>query len=195
MGLFNFFKSPEQRRIDLFKQLKRKHDKMECKSQMQEIFIMSPHDDSGCDYNPKGFGRFGLDKTNPVPINGIDNIEAYMDKLRYEHFLSQSGQVVYIKPIFQRTSVDDKLKLGELKSNNEIKLSSLEVENILGLIDIYNIYSIENILIAKLYINVYSLKTSNNIPEGFYHRDKIPILQDARLIVEESKLLLKKYSQ
>ena len=30
-------------------------------------------------------GKFGYDKTNPIPINGLDNLEAYFDKIRYKY--------------------------------------------------------------------------------------------------------------
>ena len=43
------------------------------------------HDNSLNDENPKGVGEFGLEKTNPIPVYGIDNLPAYMDKLRYEY--------------------------------------------------------------------------------------------------------------
>ena len=43
--------------------------------------------------------------------------------------------------------------------------------------------------IAKIYINVYSLKTSNKVPKGFHHRDEIDILRDSKIILESAKKL------
>ena len=52
---------------------------------MHSLITMAPHDNSLNHENPEGVGEFGLEKTNPIPVYGIDNIPAYMDKLRYEY--------------------------------------------------------------------------------------------------------------
>ena len=60
----------------------------------------------------------------------------------------------------------------------------VNADNIKGTVDVYNIYSISNRLLAKVYINSYSLKTSNKVPTGFYHRDEIPSTQDSKVLLK-----------
>ncbi len=43
-------------------------------------------------------------------------------------------------------------------------------------------------MITKIYVNYYSLKTSNKVPDGFLHRDEIPAVRDTKVLME----LLKK---
>ena len=51
----------------------------------------------------------------------------------------------------------------------------------------YNIFSFDNKKLAMLYINSYSLKTSNKIPEKFFHRDNVPVYKDGKLILAAVK--------
>ena len=87
MGLFDFLKSksPEEKKAEKFNKIRLLSIVQEQRSMMQEMIITSEHDDSFLDENPNGIGEFGLDKTNPIPVNGIDNIPAYIDKLRYQY--------------------------------------------------------------------------------------------------------------
>ena len=186
MGIFDFFKSKsqEQKRKEQFEQIRSKTTIHEHKSIMHEMIILSPHDNSCKDTHPNGIGKFGLEKTNPIPVYGIDNVAAYMDKLRYKYTSEKSGNTTYNPIIFKRTSDSDESPIGSKKTDEELPSSGTEASNIEGTIDVYNIYSIGNQKLAKIYINSYSLKTSNKIPEGFYHRDDVPVLQDARILIE-----------
>jgi hypothetical protein len=186
MGLFDFFKSksPDQKRKEQFEKLRATIIVHEKKSLMHEMIVLSPHDSSCLDAHPKGIGKFGFDKTNPIPVYGIDNVEAYMDKIRYKYTSEKSGNTTYNPVIYLRTTETDNSPIGSKKPEGEIAASGTEANNIEGTIDVYNLYSIGNQKLAKIYINSYSLKTSNKIPEGFFHRDEIPVLQDARLLIE-----------
>jgi hypothetical protein len=185
VGLFDFLKpkSAEERQREKFERVRSETIIKEQPSQMNEFILMSDHDDSGLDENPNGFGRFGLDKTNSVPINGLDNLYAYMDKIRYKYVSQNNGNRTYNPIVFARTSENDNQKIGDPKAEGELLASSLNVDNIKGTIDVYNLYSIGNKLLGKIYINSYSLKTSNKIPEGFFHRDAIPATQDSKILI------------
>lgn len=185
MGLFNFLKpkSAEERQREKFERVRSEIIIKEQPSQMNDFILMSDHDESGLDENPNGFGRFGLDKTNPIPVNGLDNLDAYMDKIRYKYISQKSGNTTYNPIIYMRTSENDNQHIGDTKPDGELMASSIDVDNINGTIDVYNLYSIGNKLLGKIYINSYSLKTSNKIPEGFYHWDTIPATQDAKALM------------
>ncbi|MDP4684816.1 MAG: hypothetical protein NWS40_09020, partial [Crocinitomicaceae bacterium] len=97
MGFFDFLKpkSAEDKKREQFERARAETIIHEQVSQMNDFIKMSDHDDSGQDINPNGFGRFGLDKTNPIPVNGLDNIPAYMDKIRYQYVSQKSGNTTY----------------------------------------------------------------------------------------------------
>jgi hypothetical protein len=187
MGLFDFLKSksPEEKKAEKFNKIRQLSIIHEKRSIMQEMIISSEHDDSFLNENPNGIGEFGLDKTNPIPVNGIDNIPAYIDKLRYEYTsISGSGTKTYNPVTFQRTIDSDETPIGSSMPLNEPIAGSLSVPNIKGHIDVYNLYSIGGKKLAKIYINCYSLKTSNKVPNGFVHRDSTPAIQDGKVLME-----------
>ena len=186
MGFFDFFKSKSQAQLrdEQFAKIREKTIIHEHKSLMHDMIILSPHDSSCKDVHPNGFGNFGLVKTNPIPIYGIDNVAAYMDKLRYKYTSEKSGNSTYNPITYVRSSEGDETAIGSKKPVGELPASGTEAENIEGTIDIYNIYTIGNQKLAKIYVNSYSLKTSNKVPDGFYHRDEIPLVQDARILME-----------
>ena len=157
---------------------------------MHDMILMSPHDDSKQDINPNGIGKFGLEKTNPIPIYGIDNIPTYMDKLRYK-YVSKSGSnsITYNHIDFIRTSDSDNSENGSKKPEVELPSSSTTADNISGHIDVYNIYTIGGEKIAKIYVNCYSLITSNEVPDSFYHRDEVPVVKDSKVLMEAMKNL------
>lgn len=185
MGFFDFLKpkSAEDKKREQFERARAETIIHEQVSQMNDFIKMSDHDDSGQDINPNGFGRFGLDKTNPIPVNGLDNIPAYMDKIRYQYVSQKNGNTTYNPVSYERTSENDGFQVGDDKPAGELMAAGVDVDNIKGTVDVYNLYSIGNKLLGKVYINGYSLKTSNNIPEGFYHRDAIPATQDAKVLL------------
>ena len=185
MGLFDFLKpkSPEQKRIEQFERLKSKIIVRETKSLMHDMIILAPHYSSAMDANPKGIGEFGLDKCNPIPVYGIDNVPAYMDKLRYKYESEKSGVTTYNPISFMRTHEGDETPIGSSKPESCGIEAGTNAPNIEGTIDVYNIYSVGNKKLAKIFVNSYSLKTSDKVPDGFFHRDLIPVLQDARILM------------
>lgn len=190
MGIFDFLKSksPEEKKAEKFNKIRLLTIIQEKRSMMQEMIITSEHDDSFLDENPNGIGEFGLDKTNPIPVNGIDNIPAYIDKLRYEYTsVSGSGTKTYNPVTFQRTIDSDETLIGSSKPLNEPIAASTSAPNIKGHIDVYNLYSFGGNKLAKIYINCYSLKTSNKVPNGFVHRDSAPAIQDGKVLMEFAK--------
>jgi hypothetical protein len=187
MGLFDFLKSksPEEKKAAKFNEIRLISTIQEKRSIMQEMIISSEHDDSLLDENPGGIGEFGIEKTNPIPVNGIDNIPAYMDKLRYEYTsMSGSGTKTYNPVTSQRTIDSDETPIGSSKPLNETIAASTSAPNIKGHIDVYNLYSFGGEKLAKIYINCYSLKTSNKVPKGFVHRDSTPAIQDGKVLME-----------
>jgi len=122
MGLFDIFKSksPEEKKAEKFNKIRMLSIIQEKRSIMQEMIISSEHDETYLDENPNGIGEFGLVKTNPIPVNGIDNIPAYIDKLRYEYTsVSGSGTKTYNPVTFQRTIDSDETLIGSIKPSNE----------------------------------------------------------------------------
>lgn len=187
MGLFDFFKSktPEEKKLEKFLKIRENSKIKEKKSLMQPIIAMAPHDDSLKDENPKGTGEFGLEKTNPVPVYGIDNVPAYMDKLRYEYTSkSGSGIKTYNPVIYVRTSDSDTSAIGSNKPETDPVASATTSPNISGNIDVYNLYSMGGKKLAKIYVNSYSLRVSDKVPKGFFHRDDTPPMQDAKVLTE-----------
>lgn len=187
MGLFDFFKSktPEEKKLEKFLKIREKSKIKEKKSLMHSMIVMAPHDNSLKDENPNGTGEFGLVKTNPIPVYGIDNIPSYMDKLRYEYTSkSGSGTKTYNPIIYVRSSDSDSSTIGSKKPETDPPASATSSPNISGNIDVYNIYSIGEKKLAKIYINSYSLKVSDKVPKGFFHRDDTPPMQDTKVLTE-----------
>lgn len=190
MGIFDFFKgkSNEEKQNEKFNRIRLSLNIQEVRSVMQEMIISSDHDNSLLDENPDGIGEFGLEKSNPIPVNGIDNIPAYIDKLRYEYTsISGSGTKTYNPVTFQRTVDSDETPIGSSRPIDEPAASSTSAPNINGHIDVYNLYSFGGKKLAKIYINCYSLKTSNKVPNGFVHRDAIPAIRDGKVLMELAK--------
>lgn len=185
MGIFDIFKSSEQKKIEKFNKIRLQLNINENRSMMQEMILSSEHDNSFLDENPNGIGDFGLVKTNPIPVNGIDNIPAYIDKLRYEYTSqSGSGTKTYNPVNYLRTSESDDSTVGSSIPKIDPVAASTSSPNINGYIDVYNIYTIGGKKLCKIYINCYSLKTSNKVPNGFVHRDTIPAIHDGKVLME-----------
>ena len=187
MGFFDFFKSktPEEKKIEKFLKIRVNSIIKEKKSWMHSIIVKTTHDNSLKDENPKGKGEFGLAKTNPIPVYGIDNLPAYMDKLRYEYTSkSGSGTKTYNPVIYVRTSDSDTSAIGSNKPETDPVASSTTSPNISGNIDVYNLYSMGGKKLAKIYVNSYSLRVSDKVPKGFFHRDDTPPMQDAKVLTE-----------
>lgn len=108
---------------------------------MKELYeIMHELNTEGTDQDiiPEGFGEFGHDVTNPIPVNTIFGNTAYLGRLR---------------------TFDD------IKVRYE-RLGSTGAANIKNPIDIYDIYDEEK-KIATLYLSPYNKKNSTIAPKGF----------------------------
>lgn len=84
-------------------------------------------------------GKFGFDRTNPIPINGIDNINNYFDKLK----LITGESITYKR----------------LRSEASVGLPFL--------LDQYEVYNLAHKAIARLYIYAYHGENSGKAPDGF----------------------------
>ena len=158
---------------------------MEQKSIMHEIIRENP---KACnlDIIPEGIGEFGLVKTNPIPIYGIDNIDNYMSQLRYET-LSKEGQSIILPVQYQRTIENDNSEIGSKMPKEEGLVGSTFANNIGNNIDVYNIYTFEGSKkLAKLYIHCYHWKTSKVSPSGFLIINKNSQLIDFKTHGEEN---------
>ncbi|MBS9773781.1 MAG: hypothetical protein KGV59_01310 [Tenacibaculum sp.] len=94
---------------------------------------------SGTDQDemPQGYGEFGLDITNPIPVRSVPDSYNYLKRLR--------------------TAFDDKLTYD--------RIGSMNAPNIEQIIDAYNLY-LDNKKIATIYICPYNKKTSSKAPKG-----------------------------
>ena len=90
------------------------------------------------DMMPEGYGEFGLDITNPIPVHTIVGNKLYLDRLR-----TADG----IKVSYDR-------------------IGSMHAPNIPSIIDGYRIFINEK-QIATLYICPYNKKNSEKAPKGF----------------------------
>lgn len=88
---------------------------------------------------PEGYGEFGRDITNPIPIHGIPENEVYLKKLR----LYNGSKISWTR------------------------IGSCSSPNIKHLIDDYEIFDNNGEKICELYLCPYHKKTSNKAPKGF----------------------------
>ncbi|MEA3464205.1 MAG: hypothetical protein U9R14_04000 [Patescibacteria group bacterium] len=93
------------------------------------------------DQIPTGQGEFGHCSTNPIPVNGIMTNEVYLGKL---------------------LTTDNK----KIKWKRKGSIESV-VENVVGKIDIYDIFDEDGNYLKKLYISPYNQKLSGKAPAGF----------------------------
>ena len=185
--MFGLFKSNEEKKLAFFNNLRTETAIKLKKSFMNSTIISNGYNDVVNDEFVGSKGKFGYDKTNPIPINGLDNLEAYFDKIRYKYAsIDDINSFSFPSVSFQRTDENDVSKIGSSK-NEKVSVKSLSIPNIKGHIDVYNIFSFDNKKLAMLYINSYSLKTSNKIPEKFFHRDNVPVYKDGKLILAAVK--------
>jgi hypothetical protein len=132
MGIFNFFEK-EQREPEWISLMPEEYTTLflsEIKGNPQANTL---------DEIKQGIGKYGFDKTNPIPVYGIPENEKYLSRLR--------------------TMRGEKLRWRRIRS--------LEVSNINKAIDEYEIFNLLGDTITLLYISPYHLKTSNKAPDGF----------------------------
>jgi hypothetical protein len=90
---------------------------------------------------PDGYGKFGLDKTNPIPTNFSFGSDEYLSQIR----------------------------TIEGKSIKFSRLGSVTAENFPDTpIDMYQIESTTGSKLAVFYLCMYHKRNSNKAPEGFY---------------------------
>ena len=133
MGIFDFLKpkTPEEKRDAYFNGLRRKTIVREKKSVMQSIIGDGMFNDFQSDEDPNGIGEFGLTKTNPIPVNGIDNVLAYVDKLRYKYTSKTDSSIVVYHPVsIIRTMETDESKIGSNKPD-DLPAGATQASNIL----------------------------------------------------------------
>jgi len=90
------------------------------------------------DTMPEGYGEFGLEITNPIPVNSIIGNKLYLDRL----WTTDNVKVTYER------------------------IGSMRAPNISSIIDGYEIYA-KGKKIATLYICPYNKKNSEKAPKGF----------------------------
>lgn len=91
------------------------------------------------DVMPQGYGEFGLEVTNPIPIHGVPENEVYLRKLR----LSDGSKIAWKR------------------------IGSCGAPNIEDIIDNYEICDQYGTRICNLYLCPYNRKTSSKTPKGF----------------------------
>lgn len=109
--------------------------------EMQELFeAMSMLNEGGTEEDtiPDGYGEFGYDVTNPIPVNTVMGNMAYLGKLR-----TLDGEKVQYE-----------------------RLGSTSAPNIENPIDAYEI-SVNGQVLTTLYISPYNKKNSERPPKGF----------------------------
>ncbi len=97
-----------------------------------------------------GFGIFGLEPTNPIPVNGIPMNELYLSNL-----CSQNNSAIKWR-----------------------RVGSIEVKNISKPVDKYEIFEKKGNTICFIYLSPYHWKTSEKCPEGFKFKDYPKTLND-----------------
>jgi len=131
MGIFN----------GLFGKLATNFQSYEMADAMLKITLM--HDyaiNRGCDADtiPEGIGRFGLDATNPVPVHGFAECEAYLGRLRH-----RGAPVTWFR------------------------VGSFRAQNLAMPVDVYEIFDESSRPIGRVHISPYHRRTSGLAPEGF----------------------------
>ncbi len=129
MGLLDFFgkkKKVDQEAAELLKAL-------------IQYQVESRKDGVDTDDIPKGYGPYGLCKTNPVPTRGIPGSNEYLSRLR--------------------------TKDGRCIENSRIGSTSAE-DVTSGAIDMYSITS-EGVSLGTVYLCPYHKRNSGKAPEGF----------------------------
>ena len=98
-------------------------------------------DNNGLEYDeiPGAFGDFGIESTNPVPVNGVLSSNNYLSKLMTDDGLAISWE----------------------------KLCSMKADNIDNLIDCYRITDSKGQVRQYIYISGYHSCTSKKAPKGY----------------------------
>lgn len=113
---------------------------------------------------PQGYGKFGLDKTNPIPIKHVIDSGFYLGDLK-----TKEGE----KITFER-------------------IGNVAAPNIEMPIDAYEIFCNDR-MITTLYLSPYHKKTSTKAPDNFYLRGKEPIVFGSQSFKNKIKDILAKF--
>ena len=139
MGIFDFFKSEEEKEQDeAVRLLNKLTERKKARNEAADELISESYDDLVINGEiANGIGRFGLDATNPIPIKGFSGLDHY----------------------FERLCLQKRIRWD--------RLGSTSADNVNGMIDIYTLTAANGESMGKLYITMYSSETSTKIPEGF----------------------------
>ena len=141
-----------------------------------------------------GYGEFGMVKTNPIPLNHVFALMAYLPKLRYP-YTSETGFVIYFPVQFERTIDSDDSPIGSSISDFSGSAGATSALNIGENIDVYNLYDQSGSKLAKIYLHGYQSYISSKAPKGFVLESDIPDEQDAVKIMEKLEDLSKDEKQ
>lgn len=126
--------------FDLFgKKKKEEQEAAELLKAMIQYQVESRKDGVDTDDIPKGYGPFGLCKTNPVPTRGVPGSNEYLSRLR-----TKDGRAI--------------------ESSRTGSTSAEDVTS--GMIDMYRISS-NGVDLGLVYLCPYHKKNSGKAPEGF----------------------------
>ena len=136
MGIFDLFKKKEPK--SLWDELM---DMPEVKEQKDLHDAMNAMNSGGCttDEMPNGIGEFGIEPTNPIPVNTVE-----------------LGSKIYLA----------ELRAPDGSKVNNHRIGSQTVDNIEKLIDSYLITHENGDDIATIYISPYQAKNSKKAPKG-----------------------------
>ena len=140
MGIFNFFKSKEEKdQEDAIKILRKIEERRKARTEAANDAISSSGNNNIVSNGQisTGIGRFGLDATNPIPVKEFSGLDYYFEKLCLQKGISWK------------------------------RYGSTSAENINGMIDIYVLSSEDGSNLETLYVCIYCNETSTRKPEGF----------------------------
>jgi len=140
MGIFDFFKSEEEKEQDeATKILRRIAERKKARTEAADELVSATGSDDLVSNGQisTGIGRFGLDVTNPIPVKGFSGLDHYFEKLCLQKRISWERR------------------------------GSTSAENINGMIDIYVLSAQDGSDLGRLYVCMYCDETSMRKPEGF----------------------------
>lgn len=136
MGLFNFFKKKKTQEIP--PAVKKIFDENPIFQMMGEQIKSNPQA-TDKDEIAEGYGEFGLEPTNPVPVCGVIANNVYLNRLIHK----SKGAITFNR------------------------IGSFESPNIVNSIDNYEIFDSRGDRICNIYISPYHHSTSNKVSKGF----------------------------
>jgi hypothetical protein len=131
-----------------------------------------------------GYGKFGMVKTNPIPLKHVLALTDYLPQLRYP-YISKTGFMMYFPVQFKRTMDSDDTPIGSSISNFSGIAAATSSSNIGHNIDVYNLYDQSGSKLAKIYLHGYQSYTSSKAPQGFVLASDIPDEQDSVKVMEK----------